>query len=162
MVTVDEALMPYASSARIVCEPWNGHWNTSLILALCDPIYRLCLFSAHAFSALTLLVGRQEEHPAHKNWVMGYWHGYLSGAWYKWFACGPAEALPPVTSCFSKIQNGLPFWCQLTQVVLEKRPLNLCVCVCVFSASIVCEPWSGRWNTSVIRTRHMSRTRPIN
>jgi len=23
-----------------------------------------------------------------------------------------------------KIQNGLPFWCQLTQVVLEKRPLN--------------------------------------
>ena len=28
--------------------------------------------------------------------------------------------LPPIISCFSKIQNGLPFWCQLTQVVLEK------------------------------------------
>jgi len=25
-----------------------------------------------------------------------------------------------------KIQNGLPFWCQLTQVVLKKRPLNGC------------------------------------
>ena len=31
-----------------------------------------------AFSALTLLVGRQEEHPACKNWVVRYWHGYLS------------------------------------------------------------------------------------
>ena len=34
--------------------------------------------------------------------------------------------LPPIISCSSKIQNGLPFWCQLTQVVLEKRPLNGC------------------------------------
>jgi len=32
----------------------------------------------------------------------------------------------PIISCSSKIQNGLPFWCQLTQVVLEKRPLNGC------------------------------------
>jgi len=30
----------------------------------------------------------------------------------------------PIISCSSKIQNGLPFWCRLTQVVLEKRPLN--------------------------------------
>jgi len=37
--------------------------------------------------------------------------------------------LPPIISCYSKIQNGLPFWCWLTQVVLEKRPLNVCVCV---------------------------------
>jgi len=34
--------------------------------------------------------------------------------------------LQPIVSCFIKIQNGLPFWCQLTQVVLEKRPLNVC------------------------------------
>jgi len=26
----------------------------------------------------------------------------------------------------SKIQRDLPFWCQFTQVVLEKRPLNRC------------------------------------
>ena len=32
-----------------------------------------------AFSDLTLLVGRQEGHPACKNWVVGCWHGYLSG-----------------------------------------------------------------------------------
>jgi len=28
--------------------------------------------------------------------------------------------LPPITSCSSKIQNDLPFWCRLIQVVLEK------------------------------------------
>jgi len=28
--------------------------------------------------------------------------------------------LPPIISCFSKNQNGLAFWCRLTQVVLEK------------------------------------------
>jgi len=28
--------------------------------------------------------------------------------------------LPHVISHFIKIQNGLPFWCQLTQVFLEK------------------------------------------
>jgi len=26
----------------------------------------------------------------------------------------------PIVSCSSKIKNGLPFWCQLTQVVLGK------------------------------------------
>ena len=31
-----------------------------------------------------------------------------------------------IISCASKIQNGLPFWCCLNQVVLEKRPLNGC------------------------------------
>ena len=35
-------------------------------------------FPEHAFSALTLLVGRQEGHPACKNRVVGYWRGYLS------------------------------------------------------------------------------------
>ena len=30
--------------------------------------------------------------------------------------------LPPIISCFIKIQNGLSFCCRLTQVVLEKRP----------------------------------------
>jgi len=28
--------------------------------------------------------------------------------------------LPPILSCYIKFQNGLPFCCQLTQVVLEK------------------------------------------
>jgi len=40
--------------------------------------------------------------------------------------------LPLTVSCFSKIQIGLPFWYWPTWVVLEKGPLNQCVCVCVF------------------------------
>ena len=44
------------------------------------------------FSALMLLAGWQERHPACKNWVVRCWHGYLSGARCKWFAYGPADA----------------------------------------------------------------------
>jgi len=40
--------------------------------------------------------------------------------WSRWCNCHP------VICCFIKIQNGLPFLCQLTQVVLEKRPLSEC------------------------------------
>jgi len=27
----------------------------------------------------------------------------------------------PIISCFIKIQNGLPFWCRLAQILLEKN-----------------------------------------
>ena len=36
--------------------------------------------------------------------------------------------MPLTVSCFSKIQTCLPFWYQLTQVVLDKGPLNGHVC----------------------------------
>ena len=41
--------------------------------------------------------------------------------------------LPLTGSCFSKIQIGFTFLVLLTRVVLEKVPLNGCVCVCVIS-----------------------------
>jgi len=45
-----------------------------------------------AFSALTLLLGRQEEHPACKKpGVVGCWHGCLPAARCK-LAYGPADA----------------------------------------------------------------------
>ena len=56
----------------------------------------------YAFSALTLLVGRQEEHPACKNWLMRCWCGYLSVARRRLFAYGPADATAsknPIISC---------------------------------------------------------------
>ena len=52
--------------------------------------YYYCYHSC-AFSALTLLVGRQEGHLACKNRVVRYWRGYLSGARCR-FAYGPADA----------------------------------------------------------------------
>ena len=47
-----------------------------------------------------------------------------------------AQLMPPplTVSGFSKIQIGytvLPFWYQLTQVVLDKGPLNVCACASV-------------------------------
>jgi len=42
-------------------------------------------------SALMLLVGQQEGHPASKKTVVGYWRGYLSGARCR-LAYGSADA----------------------------------------------------------------------
>ena len=56
--------------------------------------------------------------------------------WFGWCHCHP------VISCFSKIQNGLSFWYWPIQVVLEKRPLNGCVCVCVrVCVTVNCSLW---------------------
>ena len=48
-----------------------------------------CWTLLFALSALTLLVGWQEEHSACKNWVVGCWRGYLSGVRCR-LAYGPA------------------------------------------------------------------------
>jgi len=81
------------------------------------------LLDYYAFSALMLLVGQQEGHPAVKN----EWRG--TGM----FFCPERDAdlhmaqlmpLPLTVSCFRKIQIGFSFL-----VVPEKGPLNGCVCV---------------------------------
>ena len=79
------------------------------------------------FSALMLLVGWQEGHPAVKKlsgevlaWLSVWNEVQIICIWSSWCHCHL------IISCSSKIQNGLPFWCWLTQVVLEKRPLNGC------------------------------------
>jgi len=59
-----------------------------------------------AFSALTLLVGRQEGRPACKNRVVGCWHGYLSGARCR-LAYGPADAT--ATHCLASGKANLDF-----------------------------------------------------
>jgi len=101
------------SSISLIFSGFPGQWNAT--------------FNGTAFSALTLLVGWQEWHLACKN-LSGEVLAWLSvGAKCKWFAYGPViRHCHPSISCSSKIQNGLPFCYQLTQVVLEKRPLNGC------------------------------------
>ena len=47
---------------------------------------------ASVLSALTLLVRRQEEHPACKNWVMRCWRCYLSRESCRLFAYAPTNA----------------------------------------------------------------------
>jgi len=41
--------------------------------------------------SLTLLAGRQEQHPTGKSLVMGCWYGYLSGGRCRLFAYVPAN-----------------------------------------------------------------------
>ena len=65
-----------------------------LVVSVCPPNYNLHLLSRRQSwlqQLDTVLVGRQEEHPACKNWVMRHWR-YLSGARCRLFAYGPADA----------------------------------------------------------------------
>jgi len=101
---------------------------SAIYVSMLTIYYLLLLFSS--FSALTLLVGRQEEHPARKKlsdevlaWLSVWSVVQMICVWSSWCRCHP------IISYFSKIQNGLPFWCRLTQVVLEKRLLNVCMYV---------------------------------
>jgi len=62
--------------------------------------------------------------------VVRCWHGYLSEARCR-FAYGPADATATHYLLLQQFQIGftrmvLLFWCRLTQVVLEKWPLNEC------------------------------------
>ena len=83
----------------------------------------------YAFSALTLLVGRQEGHPACKKterWGAGMVICLERGA----DLHGPADAI--ATRClFALVKSRLvlPFWYRLTWVVQDKGPLNRCVCL---------------------------------
>ena len=87
--------------------------------------------------ALTLLVGRQEGHPACKKLSGGVlarlsvWSEVQTCIWPSWCHCHS----PSLASLKSRLV--LPFWYRLTQVVLKKGPLNGCVCVCNRGASKV-------------------------
>jgi len=59
-----------------------------------------------------------------KNWVVGCWRGYLSGAMCR-FAYGPSDATATHCLLLQSIQIGftflvLPFWYWLTRVVPDK------------------------------------------
>ena len=82
-------------------------------------------------SALTLLVGWLEGHPACKKLSGG---GYLSGARYR-LAYGP---LPLTVSCFSKIQIGFTFPVPAHPEVPEKGTLKVCVCMHAHTDQHVC------------------------
>ena len=99
--------------------------NFFVIYMLRKPTDQLCC----AFSALTLLVGRQEGHPACKK---------LSGGLLAWLpVCSEVQTCiwPSWCHCHSlslasvKSRLVLPFWYRLTWVVQEKGLLNGCVCV---------------------------------
>ena len=74
---------------------WNG--SLRLVSRPSSRIIKIKFFTDYAleivFSALTLLVGRQEGHPAcSKKRRGGCWHGYLSVVMCR-LAYGPADAI---------------------------------------------------------------------
>ena len=84
-----------------------------------------------AFSALTLLVGRQEGHPACKKQSGGVL-AWLS-VWSEVQTCIMAQLMPlPLTvSCFSRIQIGFTFLVPADLGSHGKRAVKrVCVCVC--------------------------------
>jgi len=84
-----------------------------------DAIFVIHVISC-AFSALTLLVGRQEGHLACKKYrVVECWHGYLSGARCR-LGYRSADATATNSLASVKFRLVLPFWYWLTRVVLEK------------------------------------------
>ena len=89
-------------------------------------------FQCHdVLCALTLLVGRQEGHPACKKterWGAGVVICLERGADLHMAQLMP---LPLTVSCFSKIQLGFAFLVLAHQGSPGKEPLNRCVCVCV-------------------------------
>ena len=108
---------------------WKSQQYTDAAEHVCCVL--VCFISVHAFSALTLLVGWQEGHPACKK---------LSGgvlAWLSFWSEVQTCIWPSCCHCHSlslasvKSRLDLPFWYLLTWVVPEKGPLNECVCMCV-------------------------------
>ena len=98
---------------------------------------QLPIFVIILYSALTLLVGRQEGHPACKK---------LSGgvlAWLSVWSEVQTCICPSWCHCHSlslasvKSRLVLPFWYWLTWVVLEKGPFNGCMCYVVIHAIYV-------------------------
>ena len=83
-----------------------------------------------AFSALTLLVGRQEGRPACKK-LSGEVLAWLSICLEQGADLHMAQLMPLPLTVFALIKSRLvlPFWYWLTRVVLDKGPLNGCVCV---------------------------------
>ena len=72
------------------------------------------------------------------------WHGCLSEMKCKLFAYGLADATASPSFLASlKSRMVLPFWCWLTQVVLEKRSLNGCLSsTACLPSSVATQPYS--------------------
>jgi len=85
---------------------------------------------AFAFSALTLLAGRQKGHLACNKLSGGVlawlsvWSEMQTCIWPSWCHCHSLS--------LATVESGLvlPFWYWLARVVTEKGPLNVCVSIC--------------------------------
>ena len=99
--------------------------------------------SSIAFSALTLLVGRQEGHPACKK--LEWWGTGVVICLERDADLHMAQLMPlPLTvSCFSKIQIGFTFLVPAHLGSPGQRAVKrVCVCVCVVNFAASCNALS--------------------
>ena len=119
---------------------WASVWFWSVLLFQFALLLTVWLFGSvwvrsSAFSALMLLVGRQEGHPACKKLSGGVlawlcvWSEVQTCIWPSWCLCHSLS----LASVKSRLV--LPFWYRLTRVVPEKGPLNGCMYVCLGQVS---------------------------
>jgi len=108
----------------------------------------LMFLTLPAYSALTLLVGWQEGHPACKK-LSGGLLAWLS-VWSEVQTCIMAQLMPlPLTvSCLSKIQIGFTFLVPAHPGSPEKMAVKrLCVCVPAYRLRSVTDRTNGDKNT---------------
>ena len=125
---------------------------------------QVSLLHCVAFSALTLLVGWQEGHPACKKLSSGMlawlfvWSEVQTCIWPSWCHCHSLS----LASVKSRLV--LPFWYRPIRVVPEKGPLNGCVCyytallfqfLCISLASVQSVLYMGWRVVTVICGRDM-------
>ena len=93
-----------------------------------SPLKLKSLWQLDAFSALTLLVGWQEGHPACKKLIGGVL-AWLS-VWSEVQTCIPSSWCHCHSLSLASVKSRLvlPFWYRLTQIVPDKGPWNGCVC----------------------------------
>jgi len=146
----------FGTACRLLCDRWPAtsyqqfrrHLKAHLFAAqklqhtvtfLTTALHKYTfIFTTRGFSALTLLVGRQEGHPACKKlsggvlaWLSA-WSEVQTCIWSSWCHCNSLS----LASVKSRLV--LPFWYRLTWVFPEKGPLNGCVCVAA----------EGMWDTA--------------
>jgi len=145
-VCVESQRIPFAAKNR----PESNQWFHRDIDAMChqlntDPIFidadRSMTFTVtvktHIFWSFFLLMtlvlwccwlGTKKSIWPVRNCVMRCWRCYLSAARCKWIVYDPADATTTPSSVASlKSILVYTFWCCLTHVILEKRPLNGCL-----------------------------------
>ena len=133
---------------------YEVYWILTLLLSISDPrptnyllsvspllssyqwlsiIFTFIQYLHYAFSALTLLVRRQEGHPACKKLSGGMlawlsvWSEMQTCTWPSWCHCH-SLSLASVKSSLV-----LSFWYRPTWVVQDKGPLNGCMCMSVLA-----------------------------
>jgi len=108
----------------------NGHLNGGVVVGWDLLFYLLTYLVVVAFSALTLLVGRQEGHPACKKLSGCGASVVISLQWGADLHMPQLMPLPLTVSCFSKIQIGFTFLVPAHLGSPGKRAVKR-VCVCV-------------------------------